>query len=78
MTTFNHAMSRQVRALAGWNRWSKGVVLLVLLTLPLYLGAMMGALGSVIPLGFFQAGERYLFRVLDQAGIYILDRKSVV
>src|SRR5207249_3401539 len=28
--------------------------------------------GAVIPLGFFQSGERYLFRVLDQAGIYLL------
>jgi branched-chain amino acid transport system permease protein len=25
-----------------------------------------------VPLAFFQAGERYMFRVLDQAGIYIL------
>ncbi len=72
MTTFTHAMSAQLRWVAGWNRWSTIVVLLVLATLPLYLGQMMGALGSVIPLGFFQAGERYLFRVLDQAGIYVL------
>ena len=26
----------------------------------------------MVPLAFFQAGERYMFRVLDQAGIYIL------
>jgi branched-chain amino acid transport system permease protein len=32
----------------------------------------MAAIGTVVPLAFFQAGERYMFRVLDQAGIYIL------
>jgi branched-chain amino acid transport system permease protein len=72
MTTFNQTMSAQLRWVAGWRRGSKVVVLLVLATLPLYLGQIMGALGSVIPLGFFQSGDRYLFRVLDQAGIYVL------
>jgi branched-chain amino acid transport system permease protein len=72
VTSFNHAMSAQLRQLASWRRGTKLGLLLVLLTLPLYLGAIMGAVGSVVPLGFFQAGERYLFRVLDQAGIYIL------
>src|SRR5262245_17668263 len=32
----------------------------------------MAAIGTVVPLAFFHAGERYMFRVLDQAGIYIL------
>jgi branched-chain amino acid transport system permease protein len=44
----------------------------LLATPPLYLGQIMTAIGSVVPLAFFQAGERYMFRVLDQAGIYIL------
>ena len=32
----------------------------------------MAAIGTVVPLAFFQAGDRYMFRVLDQAGIYVL------
>jgi branched-chain amino acid transport system permease protein len=32
----------------------------------------MHAFGRVIPLSFFSAGDRYMFRVLDQTGIYIL------
>ena len=72
MTAFNRAMSAQLRAVAGWSRTSKIVLLLVLATLPLYLGAIMAAVGTVVPLKFFQAGERYLFRVLDQAGLYVL------
>jgi branched-chain amino acid transport system permease protein len=72
MNTFNQAMSSQLRWVGGWSRWSKAVLLLVLATLPLYLGPVMAAIGSVVPLGFFQAGDRYLFRVLDQAGIYVL------
>jgi branched-chain amino acid transport system ATP-binding protein/branched-chain amino acid transport system permease protein len=47
-------------------------MLIMLLTLPLYLGHIMSAIGAVVPLTFFQAGERYMFRVLDQAGIYVL------
>src|SRR5262245_6941570 len=72
MTTFNQAMSAQLRAVAGWSRTSKIVTLLVLATLPLYLGQIMGVIGTVVPLKFFHAGDRYLFRVLDQAGIYVL------
>jgi branched-chain amino acid transport system permease protein len=72
MTTFNRAMSAQLRAVAGWSRTSKVVLLVGLATLPLYLGQIMAAIGTVVPLNFFQAGDRYLFRVLDQAGIYIL------
>ena len=72
MTTFTQAMGAQLRWVAGWNRWVKIALVLVLATLPWYLGGVMGALGTVIPLSFFQAGDRYLFRVLDQAGIYIL------
>jgi branched-chain amino acid transport system ATP-binding protein/branched-chain amino acid transport system permease protein len=72
VSTFNQAMSAQLRWVAGWKRGSKVVVLLALATLPLYLASLMGALGTVIPLGFFQAGDRYLFRVIDQAGIYVL------
>lgn len=72
MTAFNQAMSAQLRAVAGWSRASKIVLLLVLATLPLYLGPIMAAVGTVVPLKFFQAGERYMFRVLDQAGLYVL------
>jgi len=72
MTTFNRAMSVPLRAVAGWSWAKKVVLLLVLTTLPLYLGPVMAAIGTVVPLNFFQAGERYMFRVLDQAGIYIL------
>src|SRR5690348_4937074 len=72
MTTFNQAVSVPLRAVAGWSRARKVVLLLVLATLPLYLGQVMATIGTVVPLAFFQAGERYMFRVLDQAGIYIL------
>jgi branched-chain amino acid transport system permease protein len=72
MTAFNQAMSAQLRAVAGWSRTSKIIVLLVLATLPLYLGHIMAAIGTILPLAFFRAGDRYLFRVLDQAGIYVL------
>jgi branched-chain amino acid transport system permease protein len=72
VTTFNQAMSVPLRAVSGWSRTKKLVLLLLLATLPLYLGQIMTAIGSVVPLAFFQAGERYMFRVLDQAGIYIL------
>ena len=72
MTTFNQAMSAQLRAVGAWRRTTKLMVLLVLLTLPLYLGPIMAAIGGVVPLSFFRAGDRYLFRVLDQAGIYVL------
>jgi branched-chain amino acid transport system permease protein len=72
MSTFNQAMSVPLRAVAGWSRLRKAVLLVVLATLPLYLGSIMAAIGTVVPLNFFQAGERYMFRVLDQAGIYIL------
>jgi branched-chain amino acid transport system permease protein len=72
VTTFNQAMGGPLRALAGWSRARKVVLLLVLATLPLYLAQIMNVIGTVVPLTFFQAGERYMFRVLDQAGIYIL------
>jgi branched-chain amino acid transport system permease protein len=72
MTTFNQAMSAQLRAVGAWRRTTKLMVLLVLLTLPLFLGPIMAAIGGVVPLSFFRAGDRYLFRVLDQAGIYVL------
>jgi branched-chain amino acid transport system permease protein len=72
VTAFNHGMSAGLRWIGGRSRGSKAIGLLVLVTLPLYLGTVMGAVGSVVPLSFFQAGDRYLFRVLDQAGIYIL------
>jgi branched-chain amino acid transport system permease protein len=72
MTTFNQAMSAPLRAVGAWSRTTKLVVLLVLATLPLYLGPIMAVIGSVVPLSFFRSGERYLFRVLDQAGIYVL------
>ena len=72
MSTFNQAMSVPLRAVAGWSRTQKLVMLIMLLTLPLYLGHIMSAIGAVVPLTFFQAGERYMFRVLDQAGIYVL------
>src|SRR5262245_64532055 len=65
-------MSVPLRAVAGWSRARKVVLLLLLAMLPLYLGQIMAAIGAVVPLAFFQAGERYMFRVLDQAGIYIL------
>jgi branched-chain amino acid transport system permease protein len=72
MSAFNQAMSVPLRAVSGWSRARKIVPLLVLATLPLYLGQIMTAIGAVVPLAFFQSGERYMFRVLDQAGIYIL------
>jgi branched-chain amino acid transport system permease protein len=72
VSTFNQAMSVPLRAVAGWSRTQKLVMLIMLLTLPLYLGHIMSAIGAVVPLTFFQAGERYMFRVLDQAGIYVL------
>jgi branched-chain amino acid transport system permease protein len=72
VSSFNQAMNVPLRAVAGWSRARKVVLLLVLATLPLYLGQLMSVIGTVVPLTFFQAGERYMFRVLDQAGIYIL------
>jgi branched-chain amino acid transport system permease protein len=72
VTSFNAAMGARLRSMGSRSPWWTGLWLLVLATLPLYLGAAMGALGTVVPLSFFRAGERYLFRVLDQAGIYVL------
>jgi len=72
VTTFNQSVSVPLRAVAGWSRAKKIVLLLVLATLPLYLGQIMALIGTVVPLAFFQAGGRYMFRVLDQAGIYVL------
>src|SRR5262249_40030229 len=72
VSTFNQAMSVQLRAVGAWSRTKKLIVLLLLVTLPLYFGSIMGAIGTVLPLSFFRAGDRYLFRVLDQAGIYVL------
>jgi len=51
---------------------SKALVTLALLALPAFLGPLMHAFGRVIPLSFFSSGDRYMFRVLDQAGIYVL------
>jgi ABC-type branched-subunit amino acid transport system ATPase component/ABC-type branched-subunit amino acid transport system permease subunit len=72
MRLFNQAMRAQLLWVGRWNRQVKLGLLLVLFTLPLYLGTLMANLGAAIPLGFFRAGERYMFRVLDQAGIYVL------
>ena len=72
MATFNKAMDSQLRRVGGMSLWSKLILLAILFTLPLYLGTLFTALGTVLPLDFFQAGERYLFRVLTQAGIYVL------
>jgi branched-chain amino acid transport system permease protein len=72
VNAFNQAMSAPLRAVGAWSRTTKLLVLLVLVTLPLYLGPIMAAIGTVVPLSFFRAGDRYLFRVLDQAGIYVL------
>jgi branched-chain amino acid transport system permease protein len=72
VSTFNQAMSVQLRAVGAWSRTKKLIALLVLATLPLYFGSIMGIIGTVVPLSFFRAGDRYLFRVLDQAGIYVL------
>src|SRR5262249_14353166 len=69
---FHQAMRGQLAWVVGWRHGPTIGLLLVLITLPLYLAPLMGAAGSVIPLRFFQAGERYFFRVLDQAGIYVL------
>src|SRR4249920_2221177 len=72
MTAYQRAMGAHLRTVAGWRRTTKLLLLLILATLPLYLGSIMAVIGTVIPLGFFHAGERYMFRVLDQAGIYVL------
>jgi branched-chain amino acid transport system permease protein len=72
VTTFNQSLSVPLRAVAAWSRARKIVLLLVLAALPLFLGHIMAAIGTVVPLAFFRAGDRYLFRVLDQAGIYVL------
>ncbi len=62
---------------AGWrNRQAGGafrvLLALALLALPAFLGPLMRLVGRGIPLDFFSAGDRYMFRVLDQAGIYVL------
>jgi branched-chain amino acid transport system permease protein len=72
VNTYNRAMSAHLRAVGAWSRTTKALVLLALLTLPLYFGSIMAVIGSVVPLSFFRAGDRYFFRVLDQAGIYVL------
>ena len=72
MATFNQAMDARIRQAGGANLWLKLALLVILFTLPLYLGTLLSGLGSVIPLEFFQSGDKYMFRVLDQAGIYIL------
>jgi len=51
---------------------SKALLAVALLALPTFLGPLMRMVGTVIPLDFFSAGDRYMFRVLDQAGIYVL------
>ena len=63
--------------LKGWSRLSfaraKPIMLIAaLLALPMYIGPLAAALRTVIPLGFLQSGERYLLRVIDQAGLYVL------
>jgi branched-chain amino acid transport system permease protein len=72
VSTFNESVSVPLRAVAGWSRTRKMALLLVLAALPLFLGHIMAAIGTIVPLAFFRAGDRYLFRVLDQAGIYVL------
>jgi branched-chain amino acid transport system permease protein len=72
VTAYRQAMSARLRWVAGWSRRTRLLALLALALLPLYLGPLMGVLGSVVPLAFFRAGPRYHFRVLDQAGIYVL------
>jgi branched-chain amino acid transport system permease protein len=59
---------RDRRAKAALNM----LLTITLLALPAFLGPLMRTFGRVIPLGFFAAGDRYMFRVLDQAGIYVL------
>ena len=73
MTTFNQAMSAQLRAVAGVEPHDEAR--------PAARAGHAAALSSArswprsgrsCPSSFFQSGERYLFRVLDQAGIYVL------
>jgi branched-chain amino acid transport system permease protein len=69
-------MDAQVRRTATMDVAKKVVLLVVLFTIPLWIGALMGGIGAALPeavrLDFFTAGERYMIRVLDQAGIYVL------
>ena len=66
--TLDRPKSRSRQAGAAF----KALLPLVLLALPAFLGRLMHLFGRVIPLSFFSAGDRYMFRVLDQAGIYVL------
>ena len=43
------AVMRSRLAVSGWSRTKKLVLLLLLVTLPLYLGLIMTAIGSVVP-----------------------------
>src|SRR4051812_23876612 len=72
MAAFNQAMDSQLKRVGGTNLWVKIVSIAILITLPFYLGIIMTLIGAVLPLEFFQAGDKYMFRVLDQAGIYVL------
>ena len=72
MAAFNQAMDARLRRVRGASVYTKIVLVAILLTLPFYLGILLGALGAIVPLGFLQAGDRYMFRVLDQALIYVL------
>jgi branched-chain amino acid transport system permease protein len=76
VTAFNRAMDAQVRRAATMDLAKKVVLLAVLFTIPLWIGTVMGGIGAALPeavrLDFFTAGERYMIRVLDQAGIYVL------
>jgi len=51
---------------------SRALLPIALLALPVFFGPLMHTIGRAVPLSFFSAGDRYMFRVLDQAGIYIL------
>ncbi len=72
MATYHEAMTEQLRRVNALGRWQKAVAVILLFLLPFFLGELLTALGSVLPLDFFHSGDRYMFRVLDQAGIYVL------
>src|SRR5436190_24340046 len=72
MAAFNRAMDTRIRQVGVSSLWAKLILLVILFTLPLYLGTILTGIGAVVPLEFLQAGAKYMFRVLDQAGIYVL------
>src|SRR5438093_11051594 len=64
-------MDAQLRRVRDASTLAKVAAVVVMLALPFILPAALGVL-SVIPLDFFRSGDRYIFRVLDQALIYVL------